>query len=80
MAKGLIYRTNATTHEPVMEGNKVMEFANDDEATEYATVDSNRGDRAHAVVDLDGLSWQTLPPYEGKKEEDDEDEDDDKTV
>ena len=58
MAKGLIYKTNATTHEPVLDPNqpKVMEFANDDEATEYATVDAARGDRDYAIIDLEGLT------------------------
>ncbi len=67
MAKGLIYKTNATTHEPVMDNGKIMEFANDTEATEYATVDTNRGDREHAILDLEAMNWQLLAPYEAAK-------------
>ena len=80
MAKGLIYKTNATVHVPVMNGGTggVMEFGSDAEANEYATVDAERGDRDYAIVDLEGLTWNQAPAYEGKKE--DEDEDDEKSV
>ncbi len=76
MAKGLIYKTNATTHEPVMDPNqpKVMEFADDAEATEYATVDTARGDRDYAILDLEGLTWNQAPPYEAKNSTEEGDE------